>query len=344
MKVSTQATTYAILASPLFMLANAFLAPSQKYGDAVAWAGDAVSPLMAKPKKNDKLAAKPAFAERHATTRKKWGVEVDESEYWDDPRIHTLGNSGLGGAIHAAMAPISTFVIDSLSYKGTDIRHLVADELASIIHLNQGRILDLCCGVGMSTRALQDAFPNAEQIIGVDTSSEMIAMAKAIDIQDTIFKPFTSFAKTALNKLDSSLQRQYNAMHHKSMKITKAASNKIVQACSHISFATQNAEHTTFESNSFDLITIMYGFHEIPRKGRDTILREARRLLRKGGILALIDISPDYEPSNRMLSGEPYVKEYQTTIDKQVRKFVGFKEWEKTLLPGHVKMWMLQRT
>jgi ubiquinone/menaquinone biosynthesis C-methylase UbiE len=134
---------------------------------------------------------------------------------------------------------------------------LVADELASIIHLNQGRILDLCCGVGMSTRALQDAFPNAEQIIGVDTSSEMIAMAKAIDIQDTIFKPFTSFAKTALNKLDSSLQRQYNAMHHKSMKITKAASNKIVQACSHISFATQNAEHTTFESNSFDLITIM---------------------------------------------------------------------------------------
>jgi hypothetical protein len=58
----------------------------------------------------------------------------------------------------------------------------------------------------------------------------------------------------------------------------------------------------------------------------------------------LIDISPDYEPSNWMLSGEPYVKEYQTTIDKQVRKFVGFKEWEKTLLPGHVKMWMQQRT
>ena len=155
------------------------------------------------------------------------------------------------------MAPISTFLIDSLSYDGRDIRHQVADELASMIHLNQGRILDLCCGVGMSTRALQDAFPNAEQIIGVDTSSEMISMAKAINIHDTIFKPFTSSAKAALKKLDNSLQRQYNAMHHKSMTITRAASNKIVQACRHTSFAIQNAEHTTFESNSFDLITIM---------------------------------------------------------------------------------------
>lgn len=169
-------------------------------------------------------------------------------------------------------------------------------------------------------------------------------MAKVINIQDSIFKPFTESIKTALKQLDNNLQRQFNSMQHKSMEITKAASNQLVRACSrHTSFAMGNAEHTPFESKSFDLITIMYGFHEIPKKGRDTILREARRLLRKGGILALIDISPDYEPSETMLNGEPYVKEYQKAIDKQLRKFSGFKEWDKTLIPGHVKMWILQR-
>lgn len=213
-----------------------------------------------------------------------------------------------------------------------------------MLHLNQGRILDLCCGVGMSTRALQDAFPNAKEVIGVDTSAEMISMANWINIQDSIVQPFVDSIKSSLKQMDLNLQRQYCAIEHKSMQIKRQVSNKMIQACSrHTSFATENAEHTSFEDKSFDLITIMYGFHEIPKKGRDTILREARRLLRKGGVLALIDISPDYKPSQTMLKGEPYVQEYQKAIDKQLRKFSGFKEWDKTLIPGHVKMWLLQR-
>lgn len=31
-------------------------------------------------------------------------------EYWSRPDIHTLGNRGFGGALHAAMAPIATKV------------------------------------------------------------------------------------------------------------------------------------------------------------------------------------------------------------------------------------------
>ena len=216
----------------------------------------------------------------------------------------------------------------------------MADELAAMLHLNQGRILDLCCGVGMSTRALRDAFPNAKEVIGVDTSPEMIEMAKAINLHDSIVRPFTA----ALKEMDNNLQRQFNSISHKSLAIKQAASNKMSEmVCRHTSFARANAERTPFESNSFDLITIMYGFHEIPKKGRDMILREARRLLRKGGLLALIDISPDYQPSDSMLMGEPYVQEYQKAIDKQLRKFAGFKEWDKTLVPGHVKLWVLQR-
>jgi len=324
MKLSLLATTSVVLLVQVASI-HAYVAPSTKN----------------KPHKTTTSSAKPAFAERHASKRKKWGVDNDkEEEYWFNQKIHTLGNTGFTGAIHAAMAPLSTYVIDAFAYKGLDIRHKVADELASMLHLNQGRILDLCCGVGMSTRALRDAFPNAEQVIGVDTSPEMIEMAKAINIQDSVIKPF----KSALKSLDANFQRQFNSMQHKSMQITKAASDNISSAwTSHTSFATGNAEHTPFESHSFDLITIFYGFHEIPTKGRDTILREARRLLRKGGVLCLLDISPDYEPSKQMLRGEPYVKEYQKAIDEQLRKFAGFKEWDKTLVPGHVKMWVLQR-
>ena len=31
-------------------------------------------------------------------------------EYWSRPDIHTFGNVGFGGAVHAAMAPIATKV------------------------------------------------------------------------------------------------------------------------------------------------------------------------------------------------------------------------------------------
>lgn len=33
-------------------------------------------------------------------------------DYWSRPDIHTLGNVGFGGAVHAAMAPLATKVSD----------------------------------------------------------------------------------------------------------------------------------------------------------------------------------------------------------------------------------------
>ena len=39
------------------------------------------------------------------------------------------------------------------------------------------RALDLCCGTGLSTRALVRAYPDA-RVVGVDASSEMIAVAR----------------------------------------------------------------------------------------------------------------------------------------------------------------------
>jgi hypothetical protein len=66
---------------------------------------------------------------RHATERKQWGIDNEDCpsvEYWSDSRIHTFGNTGFLGALHAAMAPLSTKVIDMVAYDGQDVRSLVS--------------------------------------------------------------------------------------------------------------------------------------------------------------------------------------------------------------------------
>lgn len=87
-----------------------------------------------------------------------------------------------------------------------------------------------------------------------------------------------------------------------------------------------------------------YGFHEIPFMGRYKILREARRLLAQGATLAIVDISPDYEPSPSMLAGEPYVLEFKRNIQKQLGSIRGFANVQyKEMVPGHVGVWLLTR-
>jgi hypothetical protein len=60
------------------------------------------------------------------TLRKKWGVDNENpQEYWFDDRIHVFGNHGFWGAVHAAVAPLSTHLIDVAAYNGVDIRQRV---------------------------------------------------------------------------------------------------------------------------------------------------------------------------------------------------------------------------
>jgi len=268
----------------------------------------------------------------------------DPSEYWFHNKIHSFGNTGFLGAVHAACAPIATKLIDLLAYDRIDVRSVVSEELARIVNEKKKEkstneqnkniaVLDLCCGIGMSTNALKDAFHHPKykkeyddvMVIGLDTSPEMIGTARAWTRHDIALK----------------------IVQKVSMKVTDTMENIISKdnlKSESMIFARGNAERTIFPDKSFNLVTIMYGFHEIPFIGRYRILREVRRVLKNGGTLALIDISPEYQPSATMLSGEPYVLEYQRNIETQMKNARGFTNLRyEVLIPGHVNMWLLER-
>lgn len=54
------------------------------------------------------------------------------------------------------------------------VKTQLSEELSRTVGKQKARVVDLCCGVGFSTRALQNAFPDAETVLGIDTSPEMV--------------------------------------------------------------------------------------------------------------------------------------------------------------------------
>lgn len=186
----------------------------------------------------------------------------------------------------------------------------------------------------------------------IDTSNEMISMAGAI-----------SGHNHAINLTMAS----YTELHRKLLSsASRATRNVKTTPSTHASYRMANAgelhtlnvdhfflissslthciilENTKLPKLSFDLVTIMYGFHEVPMEGRARILNEARRILRRGGYLAIVDICPTYKPAAAMLAGEPFVLEYQQNIDSQLANLSKFRfAKRKSVVPGHVNLWLL---
>lgn len=158
-------------------------------------------------------------------------------DYWFNPLIHTFGNTGIFGGLHAAVAPLFTKVIDISAYDGKPVREAIARDLARLVRKPNARVADLCCGVGISTRAVQAAFPDAEAVVGVDTSPEMIEFARMIRAQETIF---TRFARV--------LGGVFEIGSRAVKDITKRFPT---------TYKIGNAERTGLEGESFDLVTIM---------------------------------------------------------------------------------------
>ncbi len=93
------------------------------------------------------------------------------------------------------------------------------------------------------------------------------------------------------------------------------------------------AEATGLADASFDLISMFLICHELPQSPTGQIFREARRLLRPGGYLAIMDMNPKSEVYATMppyiltllKSTEPYLDEYFALDIEQVLVEAGFK-------------------
>lgn len=83
--------------------------------------------------------------------------------YYYNQHIHNFGNIGFLGRIHAELAPHVTKFIDNKCYDGRDIRQEI------LLPYKNKRVLDLCCGTGMSTMNIG---------VGIDTSHEMLKVAR----------------------------------------------------------------------------------------------------------------------------------------------------------------------
>ncbi|MBD1908953.1 class I SAM-dependent methyltransferase [Funiculus sociatus GB2-A5] len=175
---------------------------------------------------------------------------------------------------------------DAGSQGDARLRQSFFDILTSQISTQPQDILDLGCSVGMSTFALQDAYPQAK-ITGLDLSPYFLAVAQY-----------------------QSQQRQ------KSIQWVHAA-----------------AESTGLPDASFDLVSIFLMCHELPQSATMQILREARRVLRPGGHLAIMDMNPKSEIYIKMppyiltllKSTEPYLDEYFALDIEQALVEAGFK-------------------
>ncbi len=105
-----------------------------------------------------------------------------------------------------------------------------------------------------------------------------------------------------------------------------------------ISWVHGKAEATDFEDNSFDLVTLQFVIHELPRSATEAIFREVRRILRPDGVLAIVDNDPgspviqNLPPAlfTLMKSTEPWSDDYYTfNVEESLQKN-GFKHQSTT--------------
>ncbi|MBD2388324.1 class I SAM-dependent methyltransferase [Cylindrospermum sp. FACHB-282] len=93
------------------------------------------------------------------------------------------------------------------------------------------------------------------------------------------------------------------------------------------------AESTGLPDASFNLVSIFLMCHELPQSATRQIFAEARRLLRPGGYLAIMDMNPKSEIYKKMApyiltllkSTEPYLDEYFTLDIEQALVEAGFQ-------------------
>jgi ubiquinone/menaquinone biosynthesis C-methylase UbiE len=231
-------------------------------------------------------------------------LQIKPTKYYYDSRIHNFGNIGLGGRIHALLAPHATKMIDNKCYNSINIRHKILSNYNQEFYKKYEKLpklIDLCCGTGTSTCINQ---------LGIDTSEAMLSEAK-------LSKAKLSQAKLSQAKLSE-----------------KRKNNNIKQSLkTNTQFLKGNAENYG-QPQEFDTATLMFAFHEMPNYAHHKIIKNAKKITTHA--IIIVDIDPSYRPSKLMLSGEPYLLNYKATIAKILKEHqFSYLEY----IPNHVGLW-----
>jgi SAM-dependent methyltransferase len=112
------------------------------------------------------------------------------------------------------------------------------------------------------------------------------------------------------------------------------------------------AEDPGFEDESFDLITAIWLFHEIPKKAMEQTVREAYRLLRPGGVFAIMESPPftvlreQCSPLSEFLldstgrrMSDPYIPMFFSLDRTELVRSGGFQTVREEALPNALTGW-----
>jgi ubiquinone/menaquinone biosynthesis C-methylase UbiE len=223
--------------------------------------------------------------------------QLQYPDYYLRP-FHAYDRGNLGWEA-ATEVEVAAYAVHSRVWKGTDpqgdakLRQSYHDAISVQISVAPKNILDVGCSVGMSTFALQSAYPQAK-ITGLDLSPNFLAIAN------------------------------YN--------------NRLRHSDYAIDWVHAAAESTGFADASFDLVSIFLVYHELPQTAAVQILKEAKRILRPGGHLAIMDMNPQSEIYAKMppyiltllKSTEPYLDEYFALDLQQAIQAAGFRQQSLT--------------
>lgn len=134
------------------------------------------------------------------------------------------------------------------------------------------------------------------------------------DIRSEIMEPYKNkqiidlCCGTGLSTLDNNLGIDTS---NEMLSVARRYNNKS-------NFKYGNAE--IFGNNKeFDIATCFFSFHEMPNYAHLNIIKNCKRIAKEE--IIIVDISPNYTPSNIMLSGEPYLLNYLDTIDNILKDF-----------------------
>ncbi|KAI8104849.1 hypothetical protein M9435_000028 [Picochlorum sp. BPE23] len=157
------------------------------------------------------------------------------------------------------------------------------------------RILDIGCSVGVSTTYVARSWPKAS-VVGMDLSPYMLSVA-------------------LLRKQQGGAL--FGLQHEKE----------------NVTYVHGNAEHTKFDSESFDAVSCQFLLHELPPEPTRAIAEECMRILRPGGTCFFLDNNPKSAVIQNlpaplftlMKSTEPHSDEYYAFDTEACLRQAGFE-------------------